>query len=81
MPYAYKYRSSIATDPSLAHSALGDRTPSVETSGTAFALPGALAPGRYYWAVTPLDARKHPGRQSATSAFDWSWPTGTSARA
>jgi hypothetical protein len=80
VPNAYKYRVVIATDPSLAHSALGDRTPSVETSGTAFALPGALAPGRYYWAVTPLDAEKHSGRQSALSAFDWSWPTSTTPR-
>ena len=80
VPNAYKYRLVIATDPSLAHSALGSRTPSVETSGTAFALPGALAPGRYYWAVTPLDAEKHSGKQSSMSAFDWSWPTRTSAR-
>jgi hypothetical protein len=79
VPDAAKYRVVVATDPSLAHSALGDRTPSVETSGTAFALPGALAPGRYYWAVTPLDAEKHSGRQSTVSAFDWAWPTRTSA--
>ena len=80
VPNAYKYRVVIATDPSLAHSALGNGTPSVETSGTAFALPGALAPGRYYWSVTPLDAEKLSGRQSAVSAFDWSWPTATTAR-
>jgi hypothetical protein len=77
VPNAYKYRLVIATDPSLAHSALGDRTPSVETSGTVFTLPGALAPGRYYWAITPLDAQKHSGKQSSVSAFEWSWPTGT----
>jgi len=80
VPQAYKYRLVVATDRSLAHSALGDRLPSVETSGTAFALPGALAPGRYYWAVTPLDAEKHSGAQSAVSTFDWSWPTVTATR-
>ena len=77
---AYKYLVTIATDPGLANSALGDRTPAVETSGTVFALPGALAPGRYYWAVTPMDARKHPGTRSAVSSFEWSWPTGTATR-
>ena len=80
VPQAYKYRLVIATDPSLANSALGDRIPNVETSGTAFALPTALAPGRYYWAVTPLDAEKHSGAQSAVSSFDWSWPTQTTTR-
>ncbi|MDP9294087.1 MAG: isoprenylcysteine carboxylmethyltransferase family protein [Actinomycetota bacterium] len=80
VPRAYKYLVQIATDPSLAHSALGDRTPRIETSGSSFALPGALAPGRYYWAITPLDGEKHPGVRSSVSAFDWSWPTGTTAR-
>ena len=47
-----------------------------ETSGTVFALPGTLAPGRYYWAVTPEDSEKHKGVRSAVSSFDWSWPTG-----
>jgi hypothetical protein len=75
VPGAYKYVVRIATDPSLAQSALGARTPSVETSGTAFALPGALASGRYYWAVTPLDAEKHPGRRSPVHSFVWNWPT------
>jgi hypothetical protein len=80
LPYAYKYLVQIATDPALAHSALGDRTQGVETSGTSFVLPGALAPGRYYWAVTPLDSEKHRGVRSAVSAFDWSWPTNTTPR-
>jgi hypothetical protein len=75
VPRAYKYLVQIATDPSLAHSALGDRTPSVETSGLAFSLPAALAQGRYYWAVTPLDGDKHPGARSAVSSFTWNWPS------
>jgi protein-S-isoprenylcysteine O-methyltransferase Ste14 len=80
VPRAYKYSVEIATDPSLAHSALPNRVQQIETSGSALALPLALAPGRYYWAVTPLDGEKHPGTRSSTSAFDWSWPTRTTAR-
>jgi hypothetical protein len=80
VPGAYKYLLRISTDPGLANSALGDMTPTVETSGTDFALPGALAPGRYFWAVTPLDNRKHPGTRSAVFSFDWSWPTTTTTR-
>ena len=80
VPYAYKYRVTIATDPSLANSALGPRTPNIDTSATAFALPGTLSPGRYYWAVTPLDADKHPGARSAVGSFDWSWPSATTPR-
>ena len=57
---AYKYRVTIATDrrwrTRRSATALG-----VETSGTAFALR-RRCPGTYYWAVTPLDAGKHPGR-------------------
>lgn len=79
VPRAFKYVVEIATDPSLAHSALPDRQ-RIETSGSVFALPGALAPGRYYWAVTPLDGEKHPGTRSSVAAFDWSWPTRTTAR-
>jgi hypothetical protein len=75
VPRAYKYLVQIATDPSLAHSALGGRTPGVETSGTAFAVPGSLAQGRYYWAVTPLDGDKHRGARSAVSSFVWRWPS------
>jgi hypothetical protein len=80
VPNAFKYVVRIATDPSLAHSALGDHVHDVETSGTAFALPWALAPGRYYWAVTPLDAEKHPGARSGVGSFDWVWPTATATR-
>jgi protein-S-isoprenylcysteine O-methyltransferase Ste14 len=78
--YAYKYVVRIATDPQLAHSALGDQKQGIETSGTSFALPGTLASGRYFWGVTPLDSSKHPGRPSAVGSFVWSWPTGTTTR-
>jgi hypothetical protein len=75
--HAYKYLVYVATDPSLGSLAPGFGNKPVETSGTRFALPGALAPGRYYWAVTPEDAEKHTGQRSVVSSFDWSWPTAT----
>jgi hypothetical protein len=74
---AYKYFLRIATDPALANSALGPDIPSVETSGTVLALPMTLAPGRYYWAVAPVDGQRHTGAQSRVSSFVWSWPTQT----
>jgi hypothetical protein len=77
VPNAFKYVVRVATDPSLAHSALGDRARDIETSGTVLALPFTLAPGRYYWAVTPLDGEKHPGSRSAVASFEWAWPTTT----
>jgi hypothetical protein len=80
VPRAYKYLVEIATDPSLASSVLGGPIRAVETSGTVFALPTTLSPGRYYWAVTPEDAQKHKGARSAVGFFDWSWPTTTAAR-
>jgi protein-S-isoprenylcysteine O-methyltransferase Ste14 len=80
VPRAYKYLVRIGTDPSLANTVIGDRGQGVETSGTSFALPLALAPGRYYWAVTPLDADKHSGTRSAVGSFEWSWPTATTPR-
>jgi hypothetical protein len=77
VPFAYKYRLQVATDPSFAHSVLGDRGLGIETSGTSFAVKDTLAPGRYYWAVTPLDAEKHPGTSSRAASFDWDWPSQT----
>jgi hypothetical protein len=77
---AARYAVRIATDGGLAHSALGDRARDIDTSGTALALPAALAPGTYYWAITPLDAEGHSGTQSAVGSFEWRWPSGTTAR-
>jgi hypothetical protein len=77
---AYKYLLRIATDPGLSNSVFGPRIPSIETSGTVFAMPIALAPGRYYWAVAPVDSQKHPGTQSAVRSFVWAWPTQTTPR-
>jgi hypothetical protein len=77
VPHAFKYLVYVATDPSLASLVPGLGRQPVDPSGTTLAVPTALAPGRYYWGVTPEDAEKHTGTPSRVSSFDWSWPTGT----
>jgi hypothetical protein len=77
VPYAAKYVVSIATDPALSNVVLGSATQPTETQGTSFALPVSLAPGGYYWAVTPLDAEGHRGTRSRVGSFQWTWPTTT----
>lgn len=72
VPRASRYLVWIGTDPTLA----GVDDP-IETSGTVYSPSRALAPGRYYWAVTPLDAQEHRGRRSAVGSFTWTWPTST----
>ncbi len=80
VPHATKYHVTIATDPSLANPVIGTPTKPVETQGTVFALPGALAPGTYYWAVTPVDEGNFEGRRSRVGSFSWGWPTRSSGR-
>lgn len=80
VPYATKYAVTLTTDPALSSAAIGSDPKVVETQGSVFALPGTLPPGRYYWAVTPLDAQGHPGTRSRVGTFDWSWPTSSGTR-
>jgi hypothetical protein len=75
--YATKYIVSIATDPALSNVVVGSQKKPVETQGTNFALPVSLAPGTYYWAITPLDAEGHRGTRSSVGFFTWTWPTTT----
>jgi hypothetical protein len=70
VPRAYKYLLWIGTDPSLA----SVDTP-IETSGTVYSPHEALGPGRYFWAVTPIDAQKHLGTRSGVGSFQWTWPS------
>ena len=78
VPYATKYLVSIATDPALSNIVLGTASQPNETQGTNFALPVSLAPGAYFWAVTPVDAEGHRGARSRVASFQWTWPTATS---
>jgi hypothetical protein len=77
VPNAVAYSVVVGTDPTLAAPIIGGTKSPVETQGTTLALPNALAPGAYYWAVTPKDANGHSGRQSAVGSFDWTWPSQT----
>lgn len=72
--YATKYLVTIATDPTLAQVVTGKP---VEVPGNAFALQGTLPVGRYYWAVTPVDAGDLRGARSRVGTFTWAWPTST----
>ena len=74
---AVKYVVTIAADPGLA-TVVGGKA--VETYATSFTRSGVLAPGTYYWGVTPVDAQGNPGTPSAVSSFVWAWPTRTAVR-
>jgi hypothetical protein len=77
VPYANKYIVSIATDPTLSNLVLGSSTKPVETQGIHFAMPISLAPGAYYFAITPVDAEGYRGARSAVASFQWKWPSAT----
>jgi hypothetical protein len=80
VPQAVRYEVVIATDPTMAAPVLGSVTSPVTTVGTVFAVPGSLAPGRYYWSITPVDAGGFKGVRSAVGTFIWSWPTQTTLK-
>lgn len=75
VPFAAKYIVSIATDPALSNVVVGTAAQPLETQGTNYALASSLAPGTYYWAITPLDADGHRGVRSRVASFTWNWPT------
>jgi hypothetical protein len=77
VPYATKYIVSVATDPAMSNIVIGTATKPQETQGTSFALSVSLAPGTYYWAITPVDAEGRRGTRSRVAGFNWSWPTTT----
>ena len=79
VPGAPRYLVHISGDPTLATPAPGITKP-IETSGSQFSLPFALPPGRYHWAVTPVDARGHKGVRSPVGTFVWTWETRTATR-
>lgn len=78
-PGATRYLVDISTDPTLAAPAPGI-TGRIDTSGNQFTPPAALAPGRYHWAVTPVDAEGHRGTRSSVGSFVWTWDTRTATR-
>ena len=76
VPGAAKYAVRLATD--LALGSLVWTQP-FETPATNYALNTPLAPGTYYWNITPLDAEGHAGTPSPTVSFQWVWPTAMAA--
>jgi hypothetical protein len=79
VPYASSYLVSIATDPALGSLVLHDSGSSlpVTTTATTLTSPSVFAPGAYYWAVTPVDARGNKGTMSSVASFSWGWPSAT----
>ncbi|MBD0290146.1 MAG: hypothetical protein ICV74_02725, partial [Thermoleophilia bacterium] len=75
VPGASEYLVRLATDEQLA-SIVWAGGP-VRTSATSYTLSAPLAPGTYYWSITPVDAEGHAGSPSTTASFVWRWPSGT----
>jgi hypothetical protein len=82
VPGARKYLVSIAYDPSLGSLVPGSGVPAgpVETTATTFTRPAALAPGTYYWGITPVDAEGNRGVRSQVGSFTWVWPSQATTR-
>jgi hypothetical protein len=70
---AAEYKVYLGTDPTLG-SMVSTNYP-LETQATEFTPPELLAPGTYYWAVTPVDSQGNLGSRSAVRSFNWVWPT------
>jgi hypothetical protein len=77
--FATSYLVSVATDPSLGSLVLHDAgsTAAISTVATTLTSPSVFAPGTYYWAVRPVDARGNKGVSSSVAAFSWGWPSTT----
>ena len=75
---ARTYLVSVASDPGLGSLVVvnGSAKP-VETSATTMTPAAALAPGTYYWGVTPVDAEGNRGTPSPVRSFVWAWPSST----
>lgn len=74
VPQAQKYEVDVSNDPGMGTSVAGFP---VTTAATAYSPTSRLAPGTYYWTVTPLDAENHSGAVSATWSFTWAWDVST----
>jgi hypothetical protein len=79
---AAHYLVSVASDPQLGSivregNAAGEP---VETAATTFTRATALAPGTFYWGVTPVDAQGNKGTPSPIASFTWLWPSTTTTR-
>lgn len=71
---AVTYEVTIAKDPTLTSPISG--SPATTTT-TSYIPASTLADGKYFWAVTPVDAEHHEGQRSVVRSFTWGWPSGT----
>jgi hypothetical protein len=71
---AVTYEVTIAKDQALSSPISGSPA---STTTTSYIPSSTLADGKYFWAVTPVDAEKHEGQRSAVRAFTWGWPSAT----
>src|SRR5919201_4046218 len=77
---AASYRVSVATDPQLGSLVVHDdysATQPPKVAANSIAIGGALAPGTYYWSITPVDAEGNQGLPSPVASFNWLWPSAT----
>ena len=82
VPGAAHYLVSVASDPGLGslvfrYSNQDDPNGPPNVAATSAAVTAALAPGAYYWGVTPVDAEGNRGVPTSVSTFSWLWPSAT----
>jgi hypothetical protein len=82
VPGAAHYLVSAASDPSLGslvfrYANQDDAKGPPNVAATSAAITSALAPGSYYWSVTPVDAEGNRGVATPVASFNWLWPTVT----
>jgi hypothetical protein len=82
VPGAAHYLVSAASDPSLGSLVLkyanqDDPKGPPNVAATSAAITAALAPGSYFWSVTPVDAAGNRGVPTTVSSFNWLWPSAT----
>jgi hypothetical protein len=85
VPGAAHYLVSAASDPTLGSLVLhyvnqDDPKGPPNVAATSAAITSALAPGSYYWSVTPVDAEGNRGVPTPVASFNWLWPTVTTTQ-
>jgi hypothetical protein len=85
VPGASHYLVSVASDPTLGsivfrYSNQDDPKGVPNVAATSAAITGALAPGSYYWSVTPVDAEGNRGVATPVASFNWLWPSATTTQ-
>ncbi|MDQ2910537.1 MAG: hypothetical protein M3R26_05000 [Actinomycetota bacterium] len=79
---AAHYLVSVASDPTLGslvfrYANQDDPKGPPNVAATSAAITAALAPGAYYWSITPVDAEGNRGVATSVASFNWLWPSTT----